>query len=103
MKKTILSIFAFSGLLASAQLTDLPLTASQDNIFTGQSVNITTSGSQIGTKYYLRNNTNNNIVYGPIQGTGSNLDLYTGALALDASYNVFASQDNMVPEMPGLF
>jgi len=93
MKKIILSIFAFSGLLASAQITDLPLTASQTQIAPGQNVQITTTGSQIGYQYFLRNNTNlNNIVVdGPIIGTGNNLVFNTGSLYSDGDFNVYAT------------
>ena len=95
MKKILLSIFAFSGLLASAQLTDLPLTANQTNIYAGQNVQITTTGSDIGVTYNLRNSNNSNIGTTK-QGTGNNLVFNTGALALDESYNVFAYNSNML-------
>ena len=93
MKKTLLSIFAFSGLLASAQITDLPLTASQTAVNFGETVQITTTGSQIGYQYYLRDNTNLNnvIVDGPIVGTGNNLTFNTGNIFENANFNVYAT------------
>ena len=82
---------AFSGLLASAQMTDLPVSASQTTIVSGQNVQISTTGSQIGYQYALRDNSDNSFVDGPVQGTGNDLIFNTGAITADKSYNVYGT------------
>ncbi|MFT6137797.1 MAG: hypothetical protein ACJA0U_000093 [Salibacteraceae bacterium] len=91
MKKILFSMFAFSGVLASAQMTDLPLSASQTTIVSGQNVQITTTGSQIGYQYALRDDSNNSFVDGPIAGTGGDLVFNTGAISSSTSYNVYGT------------
>lgn len=91
MKKTLLSLIAFSGFLASAQMTDLPVSASQTTIVSEQSVQISTTGSQIGYQYALRDNSKNSFVDGPIAGTGNDLVFNTGAISSNTPYNVYGT------------
>lgn len=91
MKKVLLSIFTMYTGIVSAQMTDLPVSASQTNIVSGQNVQIITTGSQIGYQYALRNNSNNSFVDGPVQGTGGDLIFNTGAITSDQSYNVYGT------------
>jgi hypothetical protein len=91
MKKILLPLFAFSGLLASAQMTDLSLSASQTTIVSGQNVQIITTGSQVGYQYALRDDSNNSFVDGPIAGTGNDLIFNTGAISSNTSYNVYGT------------
>ena len=53
---------------------------------------ITTGSSDVGINYYLRDNTNDTIVDGPIAGTGSSISLNTGALTSTMTYNVYAAE-----------
>ena len=91
MKKTLLSILAFSSLVASAQITDLPISSAQTSVTIGDSTSITTSGSQIGFNYMIRNNSDNSVIGFPQLGTGSNLTFNTGAIPTNTTFNVFAS------------
>jgi uncharacterized protein YjdB len=86
-------IVAFSSFIASAQITDLPVTASPANVSSGGSTNITTTGSQQGYTYSLRNNSNNALVGNPLTGTGNNLSFNTGAITTSTTYNVYASNN----------
>ncbi|MCJ8291651.1 MAG: T9SS type A sorting domain-containing protein [Crocinitomicaceae bacterium] len=96
MKRIIVSILALSSFLASAQLTDLPVSASQTTIVAGQNVQIITSASQVGYSYILRDNSNNAIVGSPLAGAGNDLIFNTGAITSNTSYNVFGSNSAAV-------
>ncbi len=93
MKKILLSIFAMGGLFASAQMTDLPVSASSTTIVSGQNVQVITDGSQEGYVYLLRDNSNDALVDGPIVGTGNDLIFNTGAISSNTSYNVYGSNN----------
>ena len=73
MKKTLLSIIIILNVLvATAQLTGLSLSTSKATISTRQNVQITTTSSQVGYTYSLRDNSNHTIVHGSVSGTGNN-------------------------------
>ena len=91
MKKIVLSILAFSGLMASAQITDLPITSAQTAVTVGGNTTITTSGSEIGINYVLRNDMDNSYIGAPQLGTGGNLTFNTGAINTNSTFNVFAT------------
>ncbi len=55
------------------------------------SANIQINGSQVGIDYYLRDNSDNSIVDGPLAGTGGALIFNTGNLTATTNYNVLAS------------
>lgn len=99
MKKILLSIFAFSGLMASAQIADLPVSSSIYSINMGDSAIITIDSSQLGFDYYLRDNSDNSIVEGPIAGTDSSLTFMTGILTSSTTYNVFVKDQNYLLSM----
>lgn len=50
------------------------------------------NSSQNGVNYYLRDNSNNTIITGPIPGTGSSLSLNTGTISNTTTYNVYAEK-----------
>jgi hypothetical protein len=91
MKKLLLSIFAFSGLVASAQITDLPTSSAQIAVTVGGSTNITTTGSELGINYVLRNDSDNSFIGTPQLGTGGDLTFNTGAINNNSTFNVFAT------------
>ena len=91
MKKTILSIFTFVTIAASAQVTNYSLTSEHTAVTVGNSTTITISGSQIGFNYMLRDNSDNSVVTFPMLGTGSSLVFNTGAIGVNTTYNVLAS------------
>ena len=97
MKKTLLSIFAFSAVMASAQIADFPVTISTNTINSGETVSVTIDSSQLGYDYYLRDNSNNNIVLGPVSGNEGSIAFNTGSLTSNTTFNVFAKdQDNLL-------
>lgn len=55
---------------------------------------ITTGSSENGVKYYLRNDADNSVVDGPIEGTGLSLSFGTGTISNTSTYNVFS--ENLV-------
>ena len=95
MRKFILSILGILALEANAQITELPVSANPTNISPGQSSTISTTGSQEGVNYSLRNS-NNTVVDGPTAGTGFDLAFNTGVLTVSDTFNVYASSTNSV-------
>lgn len=51
---------------------------------------VTVASSEIGMEYFLRDDTNDTIVDGPIQGTGGVLVFNTGVINSSMNYNVYA-------------
>ncbi|NQX97178.1 MAG: T9SS type A sorting domain-containing protein [Flavobacteriales bacterium] len=96
MKKILLSVLTLTTLGLSAQITDLPFSASISSISIGDSTQIITSGSDKGVNYYFLNNNNGDTVSGPILGTGSNLIFNTGALYTTTNYGVFAENHHLL-------
>lgn len=66
------------------------LSVSQSTICTGKSATITTGASVTGIKYYLRDNTTNTVIAGPVTGNGGALSFNTGSLTANTTYNVYA-------------
>jgi hypothetical protein len=56
------------------------------------STNINLNSSQAGVSYYLRDNSNDTIVDGPIMGTGSGISFNTGVISTPTTYNVYADR-----------
>jgi hypothetical protein len=53
---------------------------------------VSTGSSQTGVNYYLRENSNNSVVAGPVAGTGNALNLSTGYVSANTTYNVYAKE-----------
>jgi hypothetical protein len=97
MKKLILSALATAAFYSNgyAQITDLTPTATMSSICNGENTTITTTGSQIGVSYSLRNSANA-VIAGPDTATGASLTFNTGALSSTDSFNVYATSNNSV-------
>tara|TARA_R110001592_G_scaffold95159_1_gene274431 strand:+ start:4227 stop:6608 length:2382 start_codon:yes stop_codon:yes gene_type:complete len=95
-KKLVLSILTISAFSfgANAQINDLPVSTEATTLCDGQTTTITTTGSQTGVSYYLRNNINT-IVDGPISGNGNDLNFNTGAINSTETFNVYAEQESL--------
>lgn len=93
MKNTLTLIFAALSFTAYSQIQDLPVGASSSSVYAGQSTFVTTTGSQTGINYTLRNSSNAT-VYGPTPGTGGDMYLNTGALNSAETFNVYAEPGN---------
>ncbi|MES2763172.1 MAG: LamG-like jellyroll fold domain-containing protein, partial [Bacteroidota bacterium] len=76
-------------------ITNFSVSASSTNICSGQSATVTIASSQTDIKYYLRDDATNNIVVGPISGTGSTLSFNTGTLTSTTTYNVYAETQSL--------
>jgi hypothetical protein len=80
----------------TANVTILPainnetLTAQQNTICLGNSATISTGSSVSGVNYYLRDDATNNVVDGPVVGTGNTLSFNTGTLVTNSTFNVYA-------------
>ena len=91
MKKSLLSIIALSGMLASAQIIDQAVTSAQTAVTLGNSTTITIANSEIGYNYILRDNADNSPIALPKLGTGGPLVFDTGAIPVNMTYNVLVS------------
>jgi len=92
MKTSLLSIITLSGLIASAQIIDQPVTVANTAVTLGNSTTITLASSQIGYNYILRDNSDNTPVAGlPELGTGGPIEFNTGAIPVNMTYNILVS------------
>ncbi len=71
-------------------ISDLPVSVDFANVFPSENVNISTAGSQVGADYYLRDNTTNDIIAGPIAGDGTNDVTFNVEVLESATFNVYA-------------
>ncbi len=65
-------------------------TIANSTVCQGDSTTITLGSTGVGIDYYLRDDFNNAIVAGPFPGTGSSMDLSTGAMNAGKIFNVYA-------------
>jgi hypothetical protein len=84
--------FWFETYMSVCNITDQTVNASQSNLCDNGSVTISTGGSETGYKYYLRDNVDNSIVDGPIEGTGASLGFNTGTINTTTTYNVYTKE-----------
>jgi Concanavalin A-like lectin/glucanases superfamily/Lamin Tail Domain/Secretion system C-terminal sorting domain len=79
------------NLTVKASPTDQTLSASQNTFCVGGgSTTIDLTSSEVGVDYFLRDNSNDMIVDGPVTGTGSGISLNTGTITSTTTYNVYA-------------
>ena len=71
-------------------IADQTITASPDSICSNTASSIIAASSQIGINYTLRDNSNNNIIAGPVAGSGAALNFATGNLSANKTFNVLA-------------
>src|SRR5690606_14734638 len=80
----------------------LPVNASPSLICSGNTSMIVVTGSQLGVSYQLRNNADNSAIGGPVAGTGGDINLPTGALTANTTFNVLATQGSCTAQLLGL-
>ena len=85
--------------MASAQIADFPVSISVNTINSGGTVSVTIDSSQLGYDYYLRDNSNNNIILGPISGNDGSIAFNTGAITSNTTFNVFAKDQGNLLEI----
>ena len=98
------NVFASSGVCASVQLTNtvsitvggslntgLPIAPQSPTICSGTATNIQISNSEVGVTYQLRNNSNNAVIGANVSGTGATINLPTGNLTANTTFNILAS------------
>ncbi len=83
----ILALIAFQ-FNSKAQVNDLAITAHPATVCSGQISKISTTGSQIGVNYFLRNE-NDSIIAGPIEGAGDDLFFNTNPITAEETFNVY--------------
>lgn len=90
MKKIFLSVLASASLAFStkAQIIDLPVSADQAGVCSGLRTTVTTTGSQVGVDYYLRDS-DNNVLSNPVSGTGEDLSFTTPSIYSEETFNVY--------------
>ncbi len=69
----------------------LTVGASVNPVCAGVSTNITVASSQTGFTYQLRDNSNNALVGSAVAGTGGTINLPSGALSSNTTYNILAT------------
>lgn len=84
-------------------IADQTVSATDANVCpTNTGTTVTTGSSEIGMDYYLRDNANDNILDGPIAGTGSGLSFNTGVLTSNTTFNVLSTSENHALELDGV-
>jgi hypothetical protein len=92
-KTTLLLTFAvLSAGFAQGQCTIQQQTVTGSNLICSGSSTISLASSETGVNYYLRNNADNSIVDGPLEGTGSAINFNTGNITSNTTYNVNAKK-----------
>ncbi len=87
----VLFLFLKQNTIAqSCVIADQSVSATNTTICSGNSTTITTASSELGVDYYLRDDATNNIIVGPVAGTGGPLSFNTGTLTSTTTYNVYA-------------
>ncbi|HLP54771.1 MAG TPA: LamG-like jellyroll fold domain-containing protein [Fluviicola sp.] len=66
------------------------VSAGAASVCSGQSTTVSITSSEVNKQYYLRNNADNSIVAGPVNGTGSSINISTGPITATTTYNVYA-------------
>uniref|UniRef100_UPI000A9B982C beta strand repeat-containing protein n=1 Tax=Tenacibaculum agarivorans TaxID=1908389 RepID=UPI000A9B982C len=66
------------------------------SVLCSTSATVSIDGSQTSVNYYLRDNSDNSIIEGPVAGTGNAISFATEQLSSDKTYNVIAVQDNQM-------
>jgi gliding motility-associated-like protein len=74
-----------------APLAGLTVSALSNTICFNNSTSILVANSEIGVSYQLRDNSGNSPIGSAVVGTGSTINLPTGPLAANTSFNVFAT------------
>ncbi|PCJ00453.1 MAG: hypothetical protein COB15_02795 [Flavobacteriales bacterium] len=95
MKKILLSMLIISAFNINAQITDVAVTATPASITASQSSTISTTGSQQGVNYSLRNSSNT-VIAGPIPGNGNDISFNTGILTATETFNIYTESTNSV-------
>ena len=74
-----------------AAIDNETVTATSSSFCIGGATTITTGSSASGVSYYLRDDSDNSIVDGPVVGDGNALSFNTGTLNSTTTFNVYAS------------
>jgi hypothetical protein len=85
---------ANDGVYVNNTVSDQTVTANELTICEGTSTTIDLGSSEIGVEYTLRDNSNNAIIDGPMNGTGSAISLNTGNISSSMTYNVYGETIN---------
>ena len=82
----------FISVTVSTYLTEQNASASNANSCVGSSETIDLDDSQTGVNYFLRDNSDNSVIDGPVAGTGNAISLNTGTFssAGTITYNILA-------------
>ena len=91
----LLAVFVTFFTQLKAQIIDQTVVAITTTICENGSATITTGGSELGVDYYLRDDSDNSIVVGPLAGTGgpgSGLTFNIGPLTSTTTYHVYAEK-----------
>lgn len=77
-------------------VADQTVSSTTTTICPNTSASIDLGSSESGVDYYLRDDSNNSIIDGPIDGTGSAISFSTGSLTSTTTYNVYGNKDKGV-------
>lgn len=85
-----------------SSITDESVTPDQSSFCDNGTATISTGSSADGVQYYLRDDSDDSVIDGPIEGDGGNIDFTTGAISTTTTYNVYAENIEGALEFDGV-
>ena len=73
-----------------SSIIDEAVTPDQSTFCDNGTATISTGTSADGIQYYLRDDSDDSVIDGPIEGDGSSIDFSTGSISTTTTYNVYA-------------
>ena len=86
--------------LSVSTLNDYAFTAPILTFCSGDSSAISSTNSELNVNYWLRDDSDNSIIDGPVAGTGSGISFNTGAVNATTTYNVYATKNIGAIDLP---
>ncbi|MEO9796534.1 MAG: LamG-like jellyroll fold domain-containing protein, partial [Crocinitomicaceae bacterium] len=86
------------GCTSTCSVDEQTITEADFSICSAGTATVNLDGSELGNSYYLRDNSDDAVVDGPITGTGSGISFSTGTVSSTTTYNVFAHTAGVLGE-----
>jgi hypothetical protein len=85
-----------------SSIIDEAVTPDQSTFCDNGTATISTGTSADGIQYYLRDDSDDSVIDGPIEGDGSSIDFSTGSISTTTTYNVYAESIESSLEFDGV-
>ena len=89
-------------LFSPCPLTDIGLSTADFTSICSIDTTIELSSSDLSTYYFLRNDADNSVIDGPVEGTGAAVDFSTGTVSATTTYNVYGKSYGTALDFDGV-